>query len=499
MNRISLFLVLFVAALCSFHATALAEDAGYPAVGGPVAIGEPAANDVAILIGIENYPWLPDVPGVANTLRDWEDFFDIGLRVPTIYTLAENQATREGVQRFLAQAVESAGPEGTVWFVFVGHGAPDPEEGDGLLVGVDAQASLDSLTARSLRRSEIVATLETGPQARTVVILDACFTGETSAGQALVPGAQPVLPTRVEPRVSRETVILSAAGAGEIAGPLPGLERPAFSYFLLGALRGWADDGSGEVTASQAIDFTRRKLRTVRDRRQTPESFGADLVLVRGVSEEDPLPRWRGIAPSEDPRALRGFQEPESVGSSQPKDDSSQPIDYDALLAEAELEIAQNEALIAFEEIRIFEASGSYYQGSWTNQLQGRAFYVAIERPDLADQYRPYRPGAILGATAGGLGLGIGMGLLFGLLSNSETAAMQTPTMVTSLGLGGASAGWYLGNAIFQERHPLSESERAGAAREFNQRKARELGVPAHLTVAPRVGDQVGLQMNLSW
>ncbi len=482
--------VLVMGILCS--PAVMASERGYPTVGGPVEIGELAENDVVLLVGIEAYPWLPDVAGVSDTIRDWEDFFQIGLQVPTVFTLTENQATREGIQRYLEEATAAANPESTVWFVYVGHGAPDPEEGDGLLVGVDAQASLDSLVARSLRRSEIVDTLERGPQARTVVILDACFTGEAASGEALVPGAQPVLPTRVEPRVQRETVILSAAGAGEIAGPLPGAQRPAFSYFLLGALRGWAAGDEDEVTASSAIGYTRTKLRTVRERRQTPEFFGAeDLVLVRGVSEPDPLPRWRGMAPDDDPRALRGYRPQRSDGqvSDEPVIAREQPT--------GEPTAAQMEA---FEEVRIFESSGAYYQGSWTNQLAGRAFYEAIERPDLADEYRPHRPGGILGLVVLGLGVGVGTGALFGVITGDDGGIGARTGYMISGGIGGGMIGWYLGRDVFQERHPLSASQRAGAVREFNQAKARELGIPSHLTVAPAVGtDQLGMQMNLTW
>jgi hypothetical protein len=48
--------------------------------------------------------------------------------------------------------------------------------------------------------------------------------------------------------------VLSAGKGDQFAGPLPGLGRPAFSWLVLGALRGWGDaDRDGTVTAREAV------------------------------------------------------------------------------------------------------------------------------------------------------------------------------------------------------------------------------------------------------
>lgn len=45
-------------------------------------------------------------------------------------------------------------PGGTLWFVFVGHGAPSKDAKDGVLIGVDAQQRADSLYARQQEVAE---------------------------------------------------------------------------------------------------------------------------------------------------------------------------------------------------------------------------------------------------------------------------------------------------------------------------------------------------------
>ena len=105
----------------------------------------------------------------------------------------------------------------------------------------------------------------------------------------LAKGTQPVIPSKLVPKRAKSTLVLSAARADQIAGALPGAERPAFSYLLLGALRGWADDGDEKVTSGEAMHFVRQQLRYLRGRDQTPESIGSDdMVLSTTAAEADP-------------------------------------------------------------------------------------------------------------------------------------------------------------------------------------------------------------------
>lgn len=487
MKREHCWFVLLFLALLGFPQVATA-DGGYPSLRNAASAERTGTNDVAIIVGVERYPWLPDIAGVLDTVRDWEVFFERSLGVPTVYRLVENQATKETVTRFIAQAQEGVGEEGTLWFVFVGHGAPDPEQGDGLLVGVDAQPRLDSLVARSMRRSELIAHLEEGPQKRTVLVLDACFTGEAPSGEALIPGAQPVLPTRMSPSVRQDTVVLSAAGAGEIAGPLPELERPAFSYFLLGALRGWAADDSGAVTVNQAVHYARTKLRMLPDRQQTPEAVGDDsVILVRGVSEADPFPNWRGISPRQLEELERQIQQDEGRQS--------------ALQQRAREEAITQDIIDRYHTQRLFESETRFFQGSWSNRLDWKQFYTLIGDEELAEQYRPARIWAHVGTIAGtGLVLAGVTHIAFNSAHDPEsgtsafTWSWQTSVPVFLLG---AYLGYSLGAIFFSERHPLEASERSRAAQEFNQRIANELGVPANLTLTPLLGESRGLQLAL--
>ncbi|TXD38464.1 caspase family protein [Lujinxingia vulgaris] len=259
----------------------------YPALSAPAQVERSGARDAAIIVALQDYVFLPDVPGAIDNANDWERFLSDDLGVPRVHTLTDRQATREQLLRFAEQAASEVGEGGTLWFVFIGHGAPGSAT-DGLLVGVDAQQDPDSLKARGLAQQALLDVLNNGKQANTVMVVDACFSGRASNGDPLAP-TQPVIPINVQPTLSKSTVILSAAEATEFAGALPGAERPAFSYLLLGALRGWASSEE-QVSARDAWSFTRRALRGIPGRfQQTPSIFGNDeLVLVRGASESNP-------------------------------------------------------------------------------------------------------------------------------------------------------------------------------------------------------------------
>jgi hypothetical protein len=131
--------------------------------------------------------------------------------------------------------------------------------------------------------------LSKGQQKRSLVILDACFSGRATDGKVLVKGAQPVIVTNAA-LVSNNMTILSAAKGSEIAGPLPNAKRPAFSYLLLGGLRGWADaDEDANVTTGELLNFTKRQLRIIPGRQQTPTIIGSgDVILSVNAGEKDP-------------------------------------------------------------------------------------------------------------------------------------------------------------------------------------------------------------------
>jgi len=89
----------------------------------------------------------------------------------------------------------------------------------------------------------------------------------------------------------------NAAGPNQLSSPLEPVEHGAFTYFAIGALRGWADgelDGKtdGMVTAEEAQAYVSRALRRSGLNEQTPVWVGDGVPLIEGSLEGSPeLPR----------------------------------------------------------------------------------------------------------------------------------------------------------------------------------------------------------------
>jgi len=271
-----------------------------PPVDTPVRADRHASSDAAVVIGIEDYAFLPDVPyaerdafAVADTLK-----LSVGIDRNHVTVLTQNPS-REQMVRALREASEQAGSDGTVWVYFAGHGAADPASGDRVLLGVDAQADQDTLAARGLTIPQLEAEA-TASGSEAFVILDACFTGTSREGTDLVPGARMVIPTSWSEPAG--VTVWSATEPSQWASPLEAAEHGAFTYAMLGAMRGWADgyiDGTpdGTVTAQEADAYIERTLRDLGVRNQRPSLVGTDRVLVRGDGLEP--------APDFNPRPAR--------------------------------------------------------------------------------------------------------------------------------------------------------------------------------------------------
>lgn len=250
-------------------------------------------KDVAVIVGIERYAHVSDIAGAARNATDWYRYMvkTRGLPTDRVMLLLDEDATREEMRRAAQEAARLAGRDGKLWFVFIGHGAPAPSGRDGMLVGYDAQQKARSLSARSLRRSELLEVLEKSRADQVHVVIDACFSGKNTAGEALVAGLQPLVVVSSEPTSDARTTLFTAAAHDQYAGPLPGADRPAFSYLLLGGLRGWADlDADGRVSAGELHRYASKTMRAmIRGRDQTPTLIGAgDLRIARSPAESGP-------------------------------------------------------------------------------------------------------------------------------------------------------------------------------------------------------------------
>ena len=263
------------------------EPSSWPDLSEVPAVSRDGAHDAAVIVAIEDYAYVADVPGARDNGGDWARYLDRrGVPLSHVHKLFDASANPKAILRHANEAAQEVGPDGRLWFVFIGHGAPSRDGKDGLLVAAGASADADGIYDNSVSRTELLHALGSGATDDVLVVLDACFSGQTGPGQPLVTGLQPLIPT--SDFTTTAATVLTAAGPGQFTGSLAGQARPAFSYLVLGGLYGWADDptysgdGDGEVRASELVAYAQTALDSTTSATQRPSLAGPDVALGRG-------------------------------------------------------------------------------------------------------------------------------------------------------------------------------------------------------------------------
>jgi sulfatase modifying factor 1 len=274
-------------------------DAGeaWPDIDEPVKTGARAPNDAAVVIGVERYPFLTDVPYATRDAEAFYDFLVYTRGVPSDRVQALYGASAEAIRESVREAAGEVGRGGVLWVYYAGHGGGDPDSGERLLVGDTAKPSDKEFAAGAIAVSE-VRQLASGSGGEVVLVVDACYNGLGRDG-GQYSDTRFAVPTYQMEQAARITE-WTAAGPKELASPLSEVQHGAFTYFVLGALRGWADgelDGrrDGAVSPEEARLYVEKALRTVGRRDQHPQMVAsAELALLSHGGEA--APDLRGLS-----------------------------------------------------------------------------------------------------------------------------------------------------------------------------------------------------------
>ena len=158
----------------------------------------------ALLVGIDDYPGSgSDLRGPVNDVSLIHEVLTnrFGFAEKNIVTLLDEQATRANVANGIVQHLGQAGPDGAAVFFFSGHGTQmgknvgigpplDPEprgQGDEALVvhGSNRASSI-------LLDEELGYLIESIGAGRSLVLVDACFSGQITRGPANYPQSKAI-------------------------------------------------------------------------------------------------------------------------------------------------------------------------------------------------------------------------------------------------------------------------------------------------------------------
>jgi uncharacterized caspase-like protein len=191
-----------------------------------------------------------------------------------IIFLIDSDATKARMEGYLRQYIpDNTSSETTLYVYFAGHGAPDMEKGDPYLVPHDGDTRFIAQTGYNLKT--FYQDLDNLDVKRVYVFLDSCFSGVASrAAEMLAKGARPALVHVEDIKLhSDEIVSLSASTSGQVSNAYPETRHGLFTYFLLRALRGEADENDDRwVSVKEVYEFVKNHVTRVSRRMGTEQT-----------------------------------------------------------------------------------------------------------------------------------------------------------------------------------------------------------------------------------
>jgi len=262
----------------------------------PLRTGVTSPNDAAVVIGNEDYPFLTGVPYAKRDAEAFRNTLVYTRGVPLRRVRVLLGASNNQIRAEVAAAAAEVGDDGVLWIYFAGHGGGDPQTGERLLIGDTAKQDAASFLAGAVSVSELETLALTG-QGEVVFVTDACYNGLGRDGSqhGNQRFAVPSYAVTEAPRLTS----WYAAGPTELAGPLAPVQHGAFTYFVVGALRGWADgelgQRDGRVTLSEADAYVMRSLAEVGERSQTPQLQTGGLQTLIAADNLELAPDLLGV------------------------------------------------------------------------------------------------------------------------------------------------------------------------------------------------------------
>ncbi len=227
----------------------------------PTSLQNPDA--VAVVVGIRDYN-NKQIPSVAYALNDAKVFREyliktLGVKPENILPQnPEEQLTAGAFKTLVRHKLKSYVREkiSDVYFFYAGHGAPDPNAKDAFLVPYDCDPNFVN-SDNAYRLGELYADLANLNAKHLTIIIDACFSGYSGDGSAVVRNISPVKLQVQNPLMMHpEVTFFTSSQMEQVSNWYPDKQHGMFTYFFLKGLRGKADaNGDRKITVAEMKAF----------------------------------------------------------------------------------------------------------------------------------------------------------------------------------------------------------------------------------------------------
>ena len=242
---------------------------------------------LGVVIGIENYQYVPDATYAYNDAEVFREYLSetLGFKKQRIKIATNSKATQAEMSKLL-------GPNGwlsrnivkgksDVVVYFSGHGIANSKDNNTGILPFD----VDPNYAIGLPLKELYYNLSKMGAKTVTVYLDACFTGQTRDSKMLIADARPIIISPNKDTIPSNITVFSASTGSQISGAIKEKEHGLFTYYLLKGMSGDADinkDKSIQINElSKYVSKNVKDQAAINGREQTPELQGdKDRVLV---------------------------------------------------------------------------------------------------------------------------------------------------------------------------------------------------------------------------
>ncbi len=194
----------------------------------PARTGQRASADAAVVIGVEDYFEVPDVPYARRDAEVFDTFVRYTRGVPDDRISLLRDARAGEIRSALREAGARVGPGGTIFVYFAGHGAMDPSGRARLLLGRDASTNPAEFTTFAVSVDDVRAWAGAGG-GQVVMVLDACYNGGGRGGEGELTGGKRVIVPTYAVQGLGNAAEWAATAPAELSAPLPAVEHGAFT------------------------------------------------------------------------------------------------------------------------------------------------------------------------------------------------------------------------------------------------------------------------------
>jgi TonB family protein len=247
----------------------------------------PGRDAVAIIIGIQNYKRVPRADFASNDAKEFYEYAvrALGVKPEKIKMLLDDEADEINVVKAFENwlPIQVNRDKTDVYVFFSGHGLPAPD-GKSLYFlphGVDKEL----LSRTAVAQNEVIAALAAAKPRSVTMFIDACYSGQTRAGDVLMANAKPVTLKSDATIYPPNFTVITASANDQISSSSPELKHGIFSLYLMKGMEGEADaNQDGKITVGEMQDYLSDKVSRqamTLNRKQYPQLVGdAGRVLV---------------------------------------------------------------------------------------------------------------------------------------------------------------------------------------------------------------------------